>query len=92
MYVEDSYGSDLGRNFDSISLKLDRMMDTMKNLTCILFGPNRPNENGAVTRGAMSIFKTIGRLDSERDEKHSGKMILSEFKANLRGKFLSDLA
>ena len=35
------------RSFDSISLKFDRLVGTMKKWSCIVFGPNRPISGGS---------------------------------------------
>ena len=35
------------RNFDSISLKLDRIIVCIENSSCIVFGPNQPSEGGS---------------------------------------------
>ena len=37
---------DLGRSFDSISLKLGRTVVSVENRSCIIFGSIRPNEGG----------------------------------------------
>ena len=38
---------DLGRSFDSISLKLGRTVVSIEDRSCIVFGPIRPNEGRA---------------------------------------------
>ena len=38
---------DLGRSFDSISLKLDRMVVSIESWSFTVFGPIWPNEGGA---------------------------------------------
>jgi len=46
-----SFGLSLRRSFDSISLKLDRMVGTMEKCRCIVFELNRPNEGWRKRRG-----------------------------------------
>jgi len=43
-----SYGLNLGRSFDSISLKFDRLVGSMKNWSCIVFEPNRSKKGEGV--------------------------------------------
>ena len=38
---------DLGRSFDSISLKLGRTVVSVENWNCIIFGSIRPDEGGS---------------------------------------------
>jgi len=50
------FGFDLGRNFYSISLKLDIVVGNIENWTCIVFGPNRPKSGGAGDHVNSRIF------------------------------------
>ena len=43
---EISFAFDSGRCFDSISLKLGKMVVSIENWCCIVFGSIRPNEGG----------------------------------------------
>ena len=48
---------DLGRSFDSISLKLGRAVVSVENWSCIVFGSIRPNEGGGL--GVPQIRKFL---------------------------------
>ena len=48
---------DLGRSFDSISLKLGSMVVSVENWSCIIFGSIRPNEGGARGSANSRIFR-----------------------------------
>ena len=53
-----SFGFDLGRSFHLIPLKLDRIIDTMENWSCQVYGPNRPTKRGKGL-GVMQIQEFI---------------------------------
>ena len=50
---------DLGRSFDSISLKLARTVVSVEDWSCIIFGAIRPNEGEGGARGSANskIFR-----------------------------------
>ena len=48
---------DLERSFDSISLKLGRMVVSVENWSCIIFGSIQPDEGGARGSANSRIFR-----------------------------------
>jgi len=57
MYRKISFVFDLGRSFDSISLKLGRTVVSVEDWGCIVFGSIRPNEGGAEGYANLRIFR-----------------------------------
>jgi len=59
MYVCVRFPSpfNLGRSFDSISLKLGRTVVSMENWSCIVFGSIRSDEEGARGYAISRIFR-----------------------------------
>ena len=45
-----SFAFDLGRTFDSIPLKRDRMVGNIQNGSCRVLEPNQPNKGGGRSR------------------------------------------
>ena len=61
MCIRDSCDTelDLGRSFDSISLKLGRTVVSIEDWSCIVLGLIRPNAMGAGSYANLRIFRKL---------------------------------
>jgi len=78
MYEDDFCRTRLKRSFDSISLQLDGMVDTMKNWNRIVLRPNQPIEGELeVTHISQFLYTkslTFDFVETQQVEKLLSKM------------------